>query len=239
MLSGLSADSGQLASLGPMLGLTQLAKGEISRSDFERQCAHRSPHELEVSVPRPAEEPGWIDTQLAVLLDFDRDAPKLLARQAAARTTAMARLRERCPAKLASIRRCIDRFAKTAREREDVRSEFVRVYWVLRSFVQRAGMFTGLHEDVFFCRSKRSWPHSAATQGFFRAFQREKHPMSNIDLFLPTRFLFAGTSIRFNGPQTRIAEPTCSLTKAPWKARQATRSSVFPVPRALWKAAPG
>jgi hypothetical protein len=58
LLTGPTADWGHLASLGPLLGLSRLAKGEISREAFARQYGHRSPHEIEVSTPRPAEDPG-------------------------------------------------------------------------------------------------------------------------------------------------------------------------------------
>ena len=40
----------QLASLGPLLSLTQLAKGEIDRATFARRFGHRGPHEAEVST---------------------------------------------------------------------------------------------------------------------------------------------------------------------------------------------
>ena len=48
LLTGSGALSGPLASLGPLLGLSQLAKGEIDRATFARQFGHRGPHEAEV-----------------------------------------------------------------------------------------------------------------------------------------------------------------------------------------------
>ncbi len=150
LLTGPGAGSGPLASLGPLLGLTQLAKGEIDRATFIRQFGHRSPHEAEVSIPRPAEDPDWIDKQLAGLRQSKEDAPALLARQEAARNAAWERIHQRYPRKEKSIRRQIDRWAAIAHEREAARSEVIRALWVLRTFVQRAGALTGQGESIFF-----------------------------------------------------------------------------------------
>lgn len=150
LLTGLSAGSGQLASLGPLLGLTQLAKGEIDRATFARQYGHRSPHEFEVSIPRPAEDPYWIDKQLAGLREAKEDATTLLTRQEATRKAAWDRFRQRYPRQVKAMRRRIDRWATAARAREAARSEVIRAFWVLRSFIQRASALTGQGEDLFF-----------------------------------------------------------------------------------------
>ena len=84
MLTGVTA-SHELASLGLLTGLTRLARGEITRDEFARRYGHRGPHEFELSIPRPGEDPGWIDAQLAGLRDLRTDATALLARQEEAR----------------------------------------------------------------------------------------------------------------------------------------------------------
>jgi pyruvate,water dikinase len=150
LLSGQGSGSYQLASLGPLLALTRLAKGEIERADFARQFGHRGPHELEVSAPRPAEEPDWIDRQAADLRKARQEAGELLARQENARAAAWERLRARHPRNEKSTRRRIDRWAAIARDREATRSEAVRAFWALRVFVLRAGGMLGIGEGVFF-----------------------------------------------------------------------------------------
>ncbi len=71
MLTGVNAD-GELASLGLLTGLGRLARGEITRAEFARAYGHRGPHEFEISLPRPGEDPAWIDAQLAGLRDAAR-----------------------------------------------------------------------------------------------------------------------------------------------------------------------
>ena len=150
LLSGQQADGTPLASLGPALGLARLARGEIDRATFARQYGHRGSHEVELSIPRPAEDPAWIDDQLAALRDTARDADALLAHQEAARAAAWERLARQDPRKAAAARKLVARWAPVARDREAARSEVVRSVWVARTWVRRAGELTGHGDDLFF-----------------------------------------------------------------------------------------
>ncbi|GAA3213176.1 PEP/pyruvate-binding domain-containing protein [Nonomuraea helvata] len=149
MLTGVNS-GGELASLGPVMGLSKLARGEITREEFARTYGHRGPHEFEVSIPRPGEDPEWIDAQLAGLRDLRADTEALLARQQQARDAAWARFAERYPRQLARMRARVQRWNAVVRDREDTRSENMRAFWVLRAFAVRAGELTGQGDDVFF-----------------------------------------------------------------------------------------
>ena len=148
----LATDSGtnQLASLGPLQGLTQLMRGEIDRATFTRQYGHHSPHLFEISYPRPAEDPHWIDQQLAGLREAPTDIMTLLARQKEAQEAAWDRFQRRYPRQAAKMGRKIARARTSAHEREATRSEQARVLWSLRAFVLRAGALTGYGEKLFF-----------------------------------------------------------------------------------------
>ncbi|MFI7108892.1 PEP/pyruvate-binding domain-containing protein [Nonomuraea sp. NPDC050227] len=148
MLTGVNAD-GELASLGPVLGLGRLARGEISREEFALAYGHRGPHEFEVSRPRPGEDPAWIDAQLAGLRDLRAGTEALLARQEKARQEAWARFAARYPGKEARMSARVRRWNAVVRDRESARSENIRAFWVLRAFVVRAGELTGHGDDLF------------------------------------------------------------------------------------------
>ncbi|MEJ3656101.1 PEP-utilizing enzyme [Actinomycetes bacterium KLBMP 9759] len=139
----------ELASLGPLLGLTALARGEIDWVGYAQRHGHRGPHEFELSVPRPAEDPGWRDAQLALLADA-ADPVRLLAERETARAEALRQVERAHPRRAARVRRALERWAEAARMREQVRSEAMRVFWVLRAFMLRAGELTDLGEDAFF-----------------------------------------------------------------------------------------
>ncbi|MDR8410325.1 PEP-utilizing enzyme [Nonomuraea sp. 3-1Str] len=149
LLTGAGAD-GELASLGPVTGLARLAAGEIDRDTYARTYGHRGPHEFEVSMPRPGEDPAWIDTALAGLRDVTAGTEALLERQREARDAAWERFARRYPRRVAGMRKRVRRWNAVVRDREATRSEVVRAFWVLRAFVVRAGELTGRGDDLFF-----------------------------------------------------------------------------------------
>ena len=150
LLSNLTDSSGVLASLGPLVGLAQVARGEMDREAYLEQYGHRGPHEFELSIPRPAEDPDWVDQQVARFSQSPVDVEALLAKQRAEFDAAWGRFKARYPRKAKSIRRRISEGARRARMREAARSEYVRDRWIVRAFALRAGELTGLGHDIFF-----------------------------------------------------------------------------------------
>jgi pyruvate,water dikinase len=149
VLTGVAA-ADELASLGLITGLTRIARGEISRDEFARRYGHRGPHEFELSLPRPGEDPGWIDEQLAGVRDLRTDPATRLALQEKARDEAWARFAARYPRATTRMRERVRRWGGVVRDRETARSECIRAFWVLRAFVVRAGELTGVGDDVFY-----------------------------------------------------------------------------------------
>jgi rifampicin phosphotransferase len=149
LLSGQVAGDAQLASLGPLIGLARLARGDINHATFARLYGHRGSHEIEVSVPRPAEDADWIDKQLAAVKDTARSVEDLLASQEMARRAVWDRLGQQ-PRKAAAARAMVTRWEQAVRRREAARSELARVFWLLRTWLLRAGELTGHGHDLFF-----------------------------------------------------------------------------------------
>ncbi|RKT55069.1 PEP/pyruvate-binding domain-containing protein [Saccharothrix australiensis] len=145
LLTGAHGAAGDLASLGPVLALARLRRGELDRETYLRDWGHRFADEYELSAPRPAEDPAWLDRLPAA---DGPDPEDLLARQAAARDAAWRRLVAAHPRRAARIGRRLAAFAESTRGRERARSEMVRGFGVLRSFLVRAADLTG--HDVFF-----------------------------------------------------------------------------------------
>jgi len=150
LLSGVSRESELLASLGPVLGLSKVAAGEMDRATFLRQYGHRGPHEAEVSAPRPAEDPTWLDAQLAAWAEAPVDVAALLADQQARFDAAWARLRDRHPQQADKLRLRLSKAAEIARQREAMRSELTRLVAVARAWALRAGKLTGVGDGIFF-----------------------------------------------------------------------------------------
>lgn len=148
LTSGLSSGAQGLASMETMVGLRMVALGEIDKDTYVSRYGHRCTDEFEVSVPRPAEDPAWLDRQIATAAETSVDA--LLDRQEQARAAAWERLERVSPRKAAAVRKQLDRWARNARDRERARSEVIRTFWALRTFAVRAGELTGLGDDVFY-----------------------------------------------------------------------------------------
>jgi len=149
LLSNLRGEGG-LASLGPAMGLSKVSRGEMTCEAYLQHYGHRGPHEMELSFPRPAEDPAWLDRQLADFAKAPVDVDAMLASQRAAFDAAWARFVARYPRKAKTMERHLMQMAKAAHLREATRSEATRVIGVVRTFALRVGALTGLNDDVFF-----------------------------------------------------------------------------------------
>ena len=150
LLSNLSGLSSHLESLGPMMGLGKVARGEMSREAYLQAYGHRGENEVEYAWQRPLEDPTWLDRQLAELAKAPVDIEALIARQQAAYSAAWERFCERHPRKVRVMQARLAKAAQAAHQREAVRSEATRSAIVMRAFALRAGELIGVGEDVFF-----------------------------------------------------------------------------------------
>jgi phosphohistidine swiveling domain-containing protein len=149
LFSNLSTERDLLASLGPLVGLSRLAQGKMSRAEYLERYGHRGPHEAELSLSRPAEDPEWLDERLAEYQENPVDVDALLLERRAKFDAASQRLQARYPRKADKLRRQIDEIGPAARLREAVRDEITRFLWVEREWALRAGELTGRGDDVF------------------------------------------------------------------------------------------
>lgn len=150
LLSNVSEEKCFLASLGPVVGLDRVRRGLMSREEYILQYGHRCPHEAEISTPRPAENPNWIEEQIGGLNQSPVDVDTLLAEQRARYEAALSRLRRSSPRDRDSLLRRLKEAARLTRLREAGRSESIRLVWLAREFALRAGEIADLGNDIFF-----------------------------------------------------------------------------------------
>ncbi|AOT71951.1 PEP/pyruvate-binding domain-containing protein [Geosporobacter ferrireducens] len=209
LLSNLRGDS-ELASLGPVVGISKVLKGEMSREEYLKQNGHRGPHEFELSIPDPAEDDTWLERQIEEFKASDTDVEELLKKQHAQYEAAWKRFQERFPNKVKWLEKQIAKASESARAREAARSEFVRVFRVIRAFALKAGELTGIGEDVFFLymnevedllsdrdvkikyiparkenyeKYKALPPFPSVIRGRFNPFEWEKDPNRRMDFY--------------------------------------------------------
>ncbi len=149
LFSNLSVEGDLLASLGPVVGIANVGQGKISQAEYLQKYGHRGPHEAEISMPRPAEDPEWFDKQLAGYEQNPVDVDALLAERWDEFEAAWKRLQVRYPKRAQELRRQIDQIGPAARLREAVRDELTRFLWVEREWALRAGELCDLGDDIF------------------------------------------------------------------------------------------
>jgi pyruvate,water dikinase len=150
MLTTISS-SGELASLGPLTGLSRLSKGELSREEYLLRYGHRGPHENELAEPRPYEDPDVVDRQLAEFSESPIDVVGLLTRRDAESVSLWGEIKHKLPPKRAqAIERMIKATTEANTLREETRSELTRLVGLIRAWFLRAGELGGVGEGVFF-----------------------------------------------------------------------------------------
>lgn len=139
---------GHLASLDLVLGLDQLRDGAIDEAEFAQLCGHRGVNEHELSEPRPGEDPAWIER----LRSTGANAPAaadVLAGQAHKRAEMWRAIKAQSRFRYLAARFQARSWARAAQRREATRHECTRIFWALRSFVERAGVVTN-HGDALY-----------------------------------------------------------------------------------------
>jgi pyruvate,water dikinase len=148
LLSNLTGDTTPLASMEPLIGLAQVARGELQPGAYLERYGHRGPHELELSATVPEDDPDWLKRHLAESTTVEVD--ELRARQRATFARSWALFQERYPHRSAAIRHRLGQASEAAHRREAVRSELTRIARTIRTWVLRAGEMTGLGDEIFF-----------------------------------------------------------------------------------------
>ncbi|MBA7650817.1 hypothetical protein ES703_58628 [subsurface metagenome] len=149
-----SSHSELLESLGPVVGLSRVAHGEMSCEEYLEKWGHRGALELEASTPRLFEDTDWLERELAAFNKSPVDVEALLAAQRAKFDAAWERLRTGHPRRARGVRRRLEKSAAACSARESARSEFTRLIWVNRTWVRRTGELMGTGDDAFFLTSE-------------------------------------------------------------------------------------
>lgn len=149
LLSNLVGGSGSLSSLSPMLGIQQVAEGKLSRDDYAKLAGHRPTREDEISIPRPYEDPDWIDKRLAEYAAAPIDYPAMLAQRVSEYDAAWREFAARFPKQAPPIKKKLDKTTAAMERREIIRSELTRSLGVIRAWFIQAGVLTDLGDGVF------------------------------------------------------------------------------------------
>jgi pyruvate,water dikinase len=132
------------------MGISKVIKGEMSREEYLMKYGHRGAHEYELSIPDPMEDADWLEKQIEESNKSNMDVEGLLKKQFMQYEAARVRFKEGFPAKIKWLDKQLEKAAIGAQLREEGRSEFVRVFRLIRAFALKAGELVGVGNDVFF-----------------------------------------------------------------------------------------
>jgi phosphohistidine swiveling domain-containing protein len=151
LLAALSGGAGaELATMGAMTDLAKVENGEISREEYTRLYGHRHPNENEIAVPRPKEDPEWLEKRLEDHRRSPVDVEKLMDRADARFEAAWSEFRKQYPKQAQRVRGYIDNFNTALHKRESIRVEVTRSIGVMRRWYLRASELLGMGDDIFF-----------------------------------------------------------------------------------------
>ncbi len=140
----------ELATVGAITDLARVASGEMGREQYTVRYGHRHPNENELAVPRPKEDPRWLDERLESLGPSTTDIGARMDKADAEFERTWQEFQTRFPKQAKSVGGYIDNFTSALHRRETIRVEVTRSVGVIRDWFLRAGELTGLGEDIFF-----------------------------------------------------------------------------------------
>jgi len=158
LLSSVSTERELLASLGLVVGVWKIHRGEWTRGYFLEQYGHRGPFEDRWLSPYSVNGTEWLDELLDSYNKSAVDVDALLAKRRADCEAASLRLQTRYPRAVRIMDQRLKLAAVAARRREAVRSEFMRTTFLIsHPCVRKAGKITGLGNDIFFLTYQEAW----------------------------------------------------------------------------------
>jgi len=158
LLSSVSTERDLLTSLGLVVGVWKVHRGEWTREYFLERYGHRGPFEDRWLSPYSVNGTEWLDELLDSYAKSAVDVDALLAKRRADYEAAALRLRTLYPRTAKKIDQRLKLAAEAARQREAVRSEFMRTTFVItHPCVLKAGEITGLGNDIFFLTYQEIW----------------------------------------------------------------------------------
>ena len=146
-----SSSTENLASIGPLIGLSKLKNKEITREEYLHRYGHRGAHENYLSAIRPYEDSKWVENQLAEFEASSIDVKSMVRK----RDEEFNNLWQKTKAKLKpkdskKIEQLFEDLNSACLVREEVRSELTRVIGVIREWFLQAGKLTELGDDIFY-----------------------------------------------------------------------------------------
>lgn len=140
---------GTLESLKPLLLLEDVLNGTMEKEEYRRRYGHRHANEMELACPYPYEDPTFPDALLKEYQESGVKAGDLKRAQEEKFRTAVDQFKNRYPSRSKWLDKTLSDFARAAYSREDVRSQSVKLFCLMREFLLKSAELLNLGDDIF------------------------------------------------------------------------------------------
>lgn len=140
---------GTLDSMKPLLMLEDVIEGRVTEEEYIQECGQRCAGEMELSSPKPYEDPTYLSKVLQQHRESGMNMHKMREQQEKEYVKALAEFEEKYPEKKAWINKEMSSFIGANQFREEIRSKGVWIFCVLREFLLSVGRVNGIGDDVF------------------------------------------------------------------------------------------
>ncbi len=185
LLAKLVGGSGSITSLSSLIGLQKLAAGELSRAGYTKLVGHRPNREDELSIPRPYEDPQWIDKRLAEYNANPIDYEAMVSQRAGDYADAWHAFADRFPKQAHQIKKKLDKATSAMEKREMIRSELTRYLGVIRAWYLKAGQLTGIGEGIFHLKDAEVLEVLAGDRSFVEYIPTRKETFQRLSSLPP------------------------------------------------------
>ena len=144
-----SSENGTIESLGSLLALDDLANGRMDAQVYRDRFGHRHADEMEVSSPYPYENPEFPENVVREYLESGMDVNKMKETQRKRKQEAEAEFERQYPNKLKFYCKWKNKYTEAVYRREQIRSEALRLFCVLREYYLKVGKLSGFGNDIF------------------------------------------------------------------------------------------
>lgn len=142
--------NGTLESLNILLALEEVIKGTMTRAEYLRRYGHRHANEMELSEPYPYEDDGFMDNALRQYKESGMSAYEFKKNQENNFFMAYEEFSVKYPNKVKWLDRLLQEFSYATYQREDIRSQSVKLFCLMREFLLQASELLMISkQDIF------------------------------------------------------------------------------------------
>ena len=143
------SDGGALESMKPLLAIEDVILGKITKEEYVKNYGHRSANEMELSCPYPYEEPNFPDDIIEQHKKSGVNAYELKQKQERRYNEAVTKFKKLYPNKAKWLDKKLQEFSKANYVRENLRSQSVKLFCLMRECLLKAAELNGLGDDIF------------------------------------------------------------------------------------------